>query len=304
MALIHNVSKTLDVMRAVNEGNDQSAASMLGLKLGKKFPGSLLERVCSVAAAVSESHNGGILVTPDEKQISTKSLVSEMFNASTDLSESIAMITTNSAATLSSLSENNAVVDQFMLDENTMDSVKDTFVDGLNTSKDALSEVFNSTVSMVKNTRNIFSSLLENCQKKSYINLLTNAVMGASALCAIDKISEYSENNAAIVNEAMNTYDIRNRADTVMFDTLDLQEALFDLYYGMHKFNKAMVKSFSENNNSICDFISVPLEKIAAPLAENTQSLHSNRLSNLFNKSVASIAALYDEYLQDACSIA
>lgn len=304
MALIHNVSKTLGVLRAVNEGKDQIAASMLGLKLNKQTSGSFLERVCSMAAAISESHNGGILVTPDEKRISTKALVGDIFNVATDLNESLAVLSTNTVASLSSLCESCLATDINALTEDAMDGVKDTFIDGLTASKDALSETFGSTVALVKNARGIFSSLLENCQKKSYIDLLTNAVVGASALCTIDKISEYSDNNAYLVAEAMNAYNVAERADTIMFDTLDLQEGMFDLFFGMHQFNKAMIKSFSENNNSICDFLSIPLEKIVAPISENKECLRGKGIKNLFDKSVTSIAALYDEYLQDACAIA
>ena len=302
MALIHNINKTLDVIRAINENNDQSAASILGLQIKKPTSGSFLERICNVASAVSESHNGGLLVTPDEKNISSKSIVSEIFGLSSDLCESVAMISTNTAASISSLSESNVLNTNPILPNMAIEGIKDTFVDGLTVSKDALSENFYSTVNLVKTTRNLVSALLENCYKKNYINLVTNAVIGANALCALDKISEYKYQFNDIITEAMSTYDIENRADTVLFDTLDLQEGLFDLYFGMFKFNNAMIKSFNENTSSIKDFISIPLEKVVRPLTESN-SLSGNRMNSLFERSLTSIAALYDEYLQDACGL-
>lgn len=301
MALIHDINKTLNVIHLINEGKDQSAASMLGLNIKRTLSGSFLDKITNVAAAISESHNGGVLVTPEDKRISTKEFVSDIFNLSTDLCESVAMISTNSAASLSSLCESNMMSNTPLTADN-MKGIKDTFADGLTTSKDALTENFNSTIALVKNTKNIFTSLLENCQKKSYINLLTNAVVGANALCTIDKISEYKNQYNSLITEAMSTYDIANRADTVMFDTLDLQEGLFDLFYGMLKFNKAMIKSFNENTSTINDFISVPVNKVVIPLVESN-SLYGAHMNNLFNKSIISIAALYDEYLQDACNV-
>lgn len=305
MPLINSTKKTARIIALVNEGKENQAASSLGLTVSGKIPGatSLLERFSNAAWLSRRTHNGGLLVTPEEKNGSPRMILESLFNAETDLNESINMLAVNTMSAMSTLSENGmGIVNNTVISENTINGVKDTFMDGMTLVSDSISDAFNSTINLNIAAGNAFSEALEGAPKFSYSNLLKKAFAGTTALMSLSKILDFAENNQRLVSESMNTHDIFANSDTAMFSSLDLQENASDLFYNMTKFSRQAADLIQENKNNIDSLFIGSIAKVALPITENNYTFNSMSLKSLFENSLCSVAALYDEYLQDICA--
>ena len=319
MALIQPLDKTLDIIIAINSGNESEAASQLGMTCSGSAEGdSFLAKVVAVAGNANSYHNGGVLVTPDTKSITCKELTSDALELSYALTESVSMIVANSITAIQSISEDTTLPDETSDDGNNnaplnsdmMNNIKDNMKDGLITIKDALVDVFANTAKLNLKATEMFKKALMDggSSKELYVSLVGNAVTASGMLYGINKINEYKNNNSGNLSEAMNTTNVIHRADDILFSTLNLQENLIDLYTNLNSLNikaAALIESVEMPSTDSGDplanaseFISVAIEKVAKPLASASLS---NELGATFEKAVIAIASLYDEYLQDYC---
>lgn len=297
MALVQSLNIVFNTITLVNENKDTEAASNLGIKIKKSYSGSFLDKVTELSE--SKAHTGGLIVTPDSKSINLKELLSKEMDLSYTLTESISMLAANSISILSTLSEDISGSNA-LLDSNQMLNVRNTLTEGCVTVKDALINVFSNSTNLVKAIKKSFTDILG--ESSIYTNLITNAVIGANMLYNINKISSFTNDNIEYINESMNTSDVYNRADNILFSTLDLQENLAKTYIEMYKFDNGMSTMLENNDNilkDISDYISLAIDKVAKPIAENKIPLKSNILIESYNIAVESIAALYDQYIQD-----
>ena len=323
MALIQPLNKTIEVINAINAGNDTEAASMLGLNCNRESSsgGSFLERVTEVAAS-GESHNGGVLVTPETKTISNKELVADALELPYAVAESISILVGNAITALSTLAEEDEFAEpdeegnvdsEPPIDNEGVENIKNTMTDGLNVAQDALVDVFATTAKLNIKARELFKSAMESngSSKDLYVSLVGNAVTGAGILYAISKISDFSNDNAENVEESMDATNVMQRADDILFATLNLQENLIDLCIQMNKFNNNVINLLEEaiempdvssgTLEDASEFISMAIEKIATPVSDN-EGMLKGEIKSTFDKAVSCVAALYDEYIQDFCN--
>lgn len=333
MPLVQDLNKTIEAMIAINNGDDQKAASIVGLTCNTEVVGdSFLERVAQVAGnGDMGEHTGGLLVTPDSKTINSKELVADAMELPYALAESVTLIVAKNLAVLSRLNEaEDEPMDDIDEDDlggeegegeeqssgvkigdEEMDNIKDTMDEGLYVIKETLIDIFANTAKLNISAQHLFTSALQNPDAKArYIPLVANAITGAGILYAIDKICEYRDSNRDDIQEAIDPYNALNVhqfADRILCSTLNLEESLINTYANMATFNNRVIAmlegvempSGRDSLGDASEFLSVAVEQIASPLSN--MDLDSVDVSTVFDKAIEALASLYDEYLQDSC---
>lgn len=327
MPLIQPIDKTLEIISMINAGNEREAANACGINCDSNVKGdSFLDKVVTVASLIENdrpSNNGGILVTPDTKTISNKEIVADALELPYALAESVSMIVANSISALSTLSEDSEITSEdeetgesdAPLSSDEMDNIKHNMTTGLVAVKDALIDVFANTSKIhIKVCDMMKKALSENgSSKELYVSLTGNAISGAGIIYAISKMNEFSNENSDNIAEALDTSNVFMRADNILFSTLNLEENLIKLYLNMRKFNNGVVNILESSEMpssdsatslaSASEFLTIAVDQIAKDILENNNGAYasSDEVKNTFEKGVACIAALYDEFLQDNC---
>lgn len=313
MALIVDANKALDVIKLINDGKDSEAVDMLGLTCATQPSNSetpILRKVCEVAAKSDKSaHSGGILVSPEDKMIQSRDIVNQALELSYMLTESTSMIAANAMTTMSSLLEG----DNPILNEKHYKALREEVTTGLVVAKDALIDLFANTAKLHMKTRDAVKNCLdENGSSKTlYVSLAGNAVTAAGMIYAVAKLNDFKGKNDDNIQEAIMTANIDTRCDDVLFAVLGLQENLIETYKKLSTFigdfagvmeNEEFEFGSTEDPIvSASGFIKTAIDSYATDFVN--ESLSNSELNDAFNMALASIGALYDEYLQDLCEV-
>ena len=287
----------MNTIKLINEGKDIEAISSLGLKVKKdrKLQGSFLEKAIQLSNSLSESnsHSGGILVTPDTKVLNSRELLSENLNINYLLTEDVSAITANTISSISLLTEDNAIIDI-----NGYFNIRNTLKEGLGVLEESLTNVYRTTSNIIKKSLNLLNESLVNTK---YNRLIGNTIISTNTLVNLKKAKEFADNNVKALAESHRTEYIKNDPDTVLFGTLDLQENLINTYMDNTKVNNAILTKLSDSKDisDLSEYITTIIDQIAIPISEGSISLSTDSLINSFNRSIESIASLYDEYIQD-----
>ena len=296
--LVQPLNKVLNTIKLINEGKDLDAIASLGLKYKKdrKLQGSFLERALELSTTLNESnsHSGGVLVTPDSKVFNSKDLLSENMDVNYMLTEDVSMLTANSISSMTLLTEGYDSI----IDNNGFNNIRKTLKEGLGIMEESLTNVFNTTSNIIKKS---FSVLNESSSNSKYSKLIDNAFIGANTLVNIKKAKDFTDNNTKLISEAHTTYNIKNDPDTVLYGTLDLQEKLIRSFMDLNKFNNSFITRLNESKdiNDINDYMIGAIEQVVTPLSEGTITFKTNTFNKSINNSIEAIVSLYDEYIQD-----
>lgn len=335
MALIVEVNKAVDVMKYINNNQESKAAQILGIACKGAVTGDandtpcILSRVCDIAKKNLPLHtNNSVLVDASSKTINSRDIVDSAMDLMYTLTESVSLCVANTINTLSILSEEDneevraalimqsdkdgsdtvrgAIIDS----DKGIDNLKGAYKDGIITSKDALIDLFAETTKLHLTIKDkVKDRIGGDSSKIAYVDLISNAISGAGILYALFKLQNFNDASKNDINECINSANVINRADDIMYSALSLQENMIKLYRDLKGLNSTVVRiletaepiqDLGNSGDPIidgCSFLTTAINTCARELS----NLSSSNMIEKYNLAMSAIAALYDEYLLDFC---